>query len=542
MKCSSTCTALTLVSLLISPMAKAANATVGTGTPASCTETTFNAALALVVNDVQGGTLSFNCGPDPDIILLSSVKNLAGFVTIDGGGKMTLDGQNLTRLFNVNPGSQPEDRTEVSFRNITLNRGNSGAEPFGGAILANANTTLNLDNVTISNSLASTSGGAIATFAGVTLNITNSRFLGNLAANGGAIATRAILNIFDSTFINNNASGGEGGAIQSYEQPGVISRSTFNNNGARFGGAIFKGNSQIEINESHFVGNAAADDGGAIYGRVDALVGTFNCTLRGNNAGRDGGAVFARHIYVGERTNYTGNTARTGGAIRMDGGDLIVEQSTLDGNLASVEGGAISALASRATLGTNPKMRHVTTSNNTVSSGNGGDFALTSSNGITAYMDNMTLMAASASSGGSTLQLNGNIRLEVVRSLLWARAGTGCVTAGTASIVSLGGNIGPLGCSMNHGSDAISGVFSGFGLGEFANYGSRINTYLPLTGSAAIDRGGSDCVGSDARGRFAPVDGDGNGTALCDAGAVERQLREPPPALFRDGFETETQS
>lgn len=535
-------TALALACALMAQIASAENATVGTGTPASCTEASFNAALALVVNDTQGGTLSFNCGPDPDIILLSSVKNLVGFVTIDGGGKMTLDGQNLTRLFNVNPGSQPEDRTEVSFRNITLNRGNSGAEPFGGAILANANTTLNLDNVTVSNSLASTSGGAIASFANVTLNIARSRFLGNLAVNGGAIATRATLNVIDSTFINNNASGGEGGAIQSYEQRSDINRSSFNNNGARFGGAIFKANSQLAIIDSDFVSNAAGDDGGAIYSSADAIVSTLICTLRGNTAGRDGGAVFSRHIYSGEKTSYTSNTARAGGAIRIDGGDLLLLQSTLDANLATVEGGAVSALVSRAIFATNPNMRHITTSNNTVSAGSGGDFAFTSSNGISAFMENMTLMAASASTGGSTLQVNGTIRLEVGRSLLWARAGTGCVTAGTASIVSLGGNIGPLGCSLNHGSDAISGVFSGFGLGEFANYGGRVNTYLPLPGSAAIDRGGSDCVSSDARGRFAPVDGDGNGSALCDAGAVERQLREPPPALFRDNFESETQS
>jgi len=82
--------------------AVAADAVVGTGTPASCTEATFNAALALVVNDNIGGTLTFNCRQEPDVILFSAPKNLINFVGIDGGGKMTLDGQNQTRLFNIN--------------------------------------------------------------------------------------------------------------------------------------------------------------------------------------------------------------------------------------------------------------------------------------------------------------------------------------------------------------------------------------------------------------------------------------------------------
>ncbi|MBK8284012.1 MAG: hypothetical protein IPK97_03585 [Ahniella sp.] len=140
---------LFVVLLCTGRMLHAENAVVGTGTPASCTETTFNAALALVVNDIQGGTLSFNCGPDPDIILLSSVKALTGVVIIDGGGKITLDGQDVTRIFNINPRPNPEDVTLVQLRNITLNRGNSGAEPFGGAVLVNAGTTVTLDRVVI---------------------------------------------------------------------------------------------------------------------------------------------------------------------------------------------------------------------------------------------------------------------------------------------------------------------------------------------------------------------------------------------------------
>ncbi len=516
----------------------AENAVVGTGTPASCTEATLNAALALVVNDIQGGTLSFNCGPDPDIILLGSVKSLSGVVTIDGGGKMTLDGQDVTRIFNVNPRPNPEDITSVQLRNITLTRGNSGAEPFGGAMLVNAGTTVALDRVVIQNSLAPTSGGAIATFANVTLNITNSRFNSNLAANGGAIATRAAVTIADSTFANNNASGGEGGAVQSYEQNATILRSSFLGNGARLGGAIFKTEAVLEIRESTFSGNGSSQDGGAIYTLGNVLAGVIDSSVDANSAVRDGGGVFARGLLVLENSNFAGNTANAGGAVRMFGGEMQVKRVTMRDNIAQIEGGAISALTNSASLfGVNPDIQRLTTHNNTVTAGNGGDIALSSTNAIAGKIENATLMGASSSSGGSSIHLTNDVRLDSLRSLIWARAGTTCFTSAGANINSLGSNIGALGCSLNDPTDAISSAFAGFGLGELANYGGPVEVYLPLPGSAAIDRGGEDCS-FDARNKPAPVDGDGNGTVLCDAGAAERQLIELPPALFRDGFET----
>jgi hypothetical protein len=41
----------------------------------------------------------------------------------------------------------------------------------------------------------------------------------------------------------------------------------------------------------------------------------------------------------------------------------------------------------------------------------------------------------------------------------------------------------------------------------------------------------------DARDRARPVDGDQNGSALCDIGAAERQLVEVNDTLFRNGFD-----
>ena len=90
--------------------------------------------------------------------------------TIDGGGMITLSGDNQRRLFVVNPGARLE------LQNIVIDSGFSDSGD-GGAIQ-------NLD----------------------TLVITNSSFLGNNVSNdwnGGAIYSHGHLSIVDSVFRSN---------------------------------------------------------------------------------------------------------------------------------------------------------------------------------------------------------------------------------------------------------------------------------------------------------------------------------------------------
>ena len=69
---------------------------VGSGNAASCTGDAFVAAVA------KGGVITFNCGPDPVTITLTStakVFNDKGTkLVIDGGNKVTLSGAGKTRI------------------------------------------------------------------------------------------------------------------------------------------------------------------------------------------------------------------------------------------------------------------------------------------------------------------------------------------------------------------------------------------------------------------------------------------------------------
>ena len=176
---------------------------------------------------------------------------------------------------------------------------------------------------------------------------------------------------------------------------------------------------------------------------------------------------------------------------------------------------------------------------NRVTAGVGGDLHLSAGSGLLAAFGKSTLMGATAPSGGFSLHAaSGNVLL-LRGNLIWTPGSDGCFVEGTSIISSGGYNLGPTtACQLNEPTDGGVFSFADFGLGELADYGGPVRTFLPVAGSVAIDRRPCDDQDTlDARFALRAIDGDGDGDADCDSGAVERQLREAPGSLFRDGFE-----
>lgn len=223
---------------------------IGDGTPQSCRTADFIDAVA------QGGTIVFDCGPDPITLTLQSPANVFNDsdpdIVIDGGGLVTLSGGGKTRILYMNTCDpeqvwttshcQDQDHPRLTVQNITFANGNSTGETEyggGGAIWVRGGRFKAVNCRFFNNVCADTGpdvgGGAIRVFdqyQDLPVYLVNSTFggldgYGNVGSNGGAISSIGVSwTIINSLFSYNSAvgfganpaqsgtpGGGSGGAI-----------------------------------------------------------------------------------------------------------------------------------------------------------------------------------------------------------------------------------------------------------------------------------------------------------------------------------------
>lgn len=244
------------------------------GVVTNCADDTQLSALI-----ASGGTITFNCGGvgTTATITLSSTKIIpsGASVALDGGGKITLSGNNARRLFNVRANAR------LSIANLTLRDG----KDFGGGAILNDGTLI-IDRTTL------------------TANEASGQF-------GGAIKNTGSLTITNSLIAYNTATSGYGGGIDSAETSTltIIRNSTFIQNTARLGGGALANNGIVQISDSTFSGNSA----GLEYG---------------------GGAIENTGPLTVVSSTFTSNAAGKGGAIYNEGGRTTITNSTLSGNMA----------------------------------------------------------------------------------------------------------------------------------------------------------------------------------------------------------------
>jgi hypothetical protein len=299
--------------------ARAETSWIVTNTSDSATDT---GSLRYAMTQAQyenGGTITFAVygtinlsGPLPPISITRSL-------TIEGPGaaNLTIDGQNLYRVFQINSGN-------VTIKNLTVakgkatggagsnsgtwDNGGTGGSGQGGAVY-NAGT-LNISNCWLTgNSTTGGTGGSTyresggtggagaggAVYNAGTLTISNSQFSGNSATGGtggsggtfgrggsggsgqgGAVYNAGTLTISNSQFFSNNIIGGKGGDGSSFDNGG--------NGGKGAGGAMYCDNAGImTISSSQFSGNSATGGKGG-YSPYDT---------GGNGGNGEGGAMYS---------------------------------------------------------------------------------------------------------------------------------------------------------------------------------------------------------------------------------------------------------
>ncbi|MCY2953793.1 MAG: DUF642 domain-containing protein [Planctomycetota bacterium] len=334
------------------------------------------------------------------IVLNGNELVVAKDLTIIGLGadKLTIDANNFTRHFEVNPGAT------LTMSALKLYNGNAGEGDHGGSIYADG--SLVLTDCVFTQNRAGKQGGAIyATSTSVSIAmtdciVTQSTAVGagggmyqaagsltldhcifslNTALDGGGVETAAVAQISDCRFDHNTATGAGGGGIVVYG-PATITDSDFTfNQSPTYGGGIFssgelalRGGSindnsagrggglhvqssvLADIQNVRFERNQCTIDGAAMFVDWWRMVRMDNCVFKNNQAESSGGAMWAQPSLVEiSNSSFDGNVARTwcGGALINGGGTMTVSDSSFKSNTAAYVGGGIHSWGRLSVLG-----------------------------------------------------------------------------------------------------------------------------------------------------------------------------------------------
>jgi hypothetical protein len=332
------------------------------------------------------------------------------------------------------------------------------------------------------------SASAVAELRGVTIaNGLGDRTFGNPALialpHGGGILNEGTLTLTDSVVRNSSVPAGavNGGAIFNNAVL-TLQRSAVSDNvspGGQLGGGIFnQAAAVLSLSDSTISNNVIGGSGGGI-GNNGGVVTITNSTVSGNTAGGSGGRIASS-----DAVPFTAM--------------LTVVNSTISGNTCGGAGGGI------GTSGGVADLNNVTITNNTGATvaGSGGGVSIH----VAQFTLRNTVIAGNRDlSTGSFPDCTGAL---ISRGYNLIQDTTGCIITGdlTGNIVGQDAKLFPLG-----------------------DYGGPTETHALLAGSPAIDAGNPAAPGSgsfactaiDQRGFNRLQDGDGDGTARCEIGAVE---------------------
>lgn len=357
-------------------------------------------------------------------------------VTLTGAGAADtiIDFDDFDRIFDIPQG------VTVTISQLRLTDATTGLFDAGGAVRNSG--TLTLEHVDLRNNSTANGGGAIA----------------NLDS--------GVLMLIDSVVLTNNSTGQEGG------------------------GGLFN-SGMATVTRTRFDGNTANSSGGNIMNNGSlANLTLIESTVKGGrvSTNRNGGGLYNGRIATLRRSTFTDNQANNGGAIYSNGfgsGQLSLENCTISANLAVSEGGGIHNVSDGDTC-------NITDSTIVLNEAgfNGGGLRNEASAIVTGTILSQNKVNGSASDISGPLSSAG-----------YNLFGASFPAAAPSDLAGLDPELDPLG-----------------------DYGGPTHTHRPRLTSPVIDAGDPfDNILVDQRNLGRPKDGDGNGMARRDIGAVEVQ-------------------
>lgn len=455
------------------------------------------AAVAAMQVNGQTQVLRFQLPAGSVITLAASLPELVGtqveIIGTDAPG-LVIDGAGAHPIFRYSSGQS------LLLRDLTLRNGRSsgaGCLSSNASLVTQAFDTRFIGCRTDGTAASGSSGGAVFAFG--PLRLTRTHFEANVASDGG---------------IDNLSLGG--GAVSFTGSSLLIEQSAFIGNitlrTERPAGGCFSGvggalvmsvpdGGSATIRDTRFVGNAHrcgtptgafSGEGGAIsiFGPATGIVPAvaIESSFFGGNRADNGAGIFARSVRLNvTNVAFHDNAGRAAGAIlltRTTGGTTIGELSLVNTTFWN---------------------------NATQLAGFGADLQLVAAAAVVRSLRNV-LFAPSAA---------GN---QCSPTVFQVDAGAASFVAGSDCVAFL------------PGGETITLEFAAtnsFGLQAPSERDSTIPILDLAPGSVAIDNGvNTGCPARDARNLVRPVDGDGNGSAVCDVGAIEWRRD-----LLANGFE-----
>jgi hypothetical protein len=484
---------------------------VGDGSAAGCTRARLSAAVA------RGGIITFNCGPAPVTIAVDRTIDVPvdRDTVIDGGGRVTLDGQGKARILSFNSPNYRNNTKKLVLQRLTLQNGRASGTDYtprdpqnpncaygykdgaGGAVRVRDGVLQVIDSVFKSNRAASpgpdVGGGAVYVLGALQATFVGVKFIQNQGSNGGAVGLLQTTGTFvNCTFDGNQATG----VGQNYVLQGCKGVGHANQGGAGGNGGAISIDGADDLEQSFcgvtFVGNRCNELGGCVFrtaNRAQRKASFSQCSMDRNQAGKGGGCLYISNSELTISRCLVANNkvlSGSGGGVRTELNTRATIVNTTFYNNASLKGlmGALS----------HPGPGEIRNCTFAANKAEGGPALFTAALGpagpVTVYN---TVFSHNTTREPYNPQACWFTPKKGANNLQWPRKRYGGTIDDTACVENIGWK------------DAL--------LGTLKDNGGPTRTLLPASSSPAIGLGRA-CPAVDQRGRPRPKDN-------CAAGAVE---------------------